>query len=103
MKKLLLAILIGIVCSLNFSFVNVLAGTTYTQQVVVVHNGDTLWNIAQDWTEQDEDVRDVIDRIVVANKLASASAVSAGQKLIVPVRSEQANDLMMVAAARERK
>jgi hypothetical protein len=30
MKKLLLAILIGIVCSLNFSFANVLAGTTYT-------------------------------------------------------------------------
>jgi hypothetical protein len=40
---------------------------------------------------------------VVANKLASASAVTAGQKLIVPVRSEQANDLMMVAAAKEKK
>ena len=103
MKKLLLAILIGIICSMNFSFANVLAGTTYKQQVVIVHRGDTLWNIAQAWTDKDEDVRGVIDRIVVANKLASASAVTAGQKLIVPVRSEQANDLMMVADAKEKK
>lgn len=100
MKKLLLAILLGIICSSSFSFTNVLAGTTYKQQVVTVHRGDTLWNIAQEWTDPDEDVRDVIDRIVVTNKLASASAVTAGQKLIVPVRSEQANDLMQVAAAK---
>jgi hypothetical protein len=103
MKKLLLAFLLGIVFSSGFNFTNVLAGDVYQQQVVTVHRGDTLWNIAQEWTESDEDVRDVIDRIVVTNKLASSSAINAGQQIIIPVRSIKAHDLMAVAAAQDKK
>ncbi len=86
MKKLLLAFLLGVFLSNGFSLTHVLAGDNYRQQAVTVRSGDTLWTIAQEWSDPDEDVRDVIDRIVAANKLSSSAAIGAGQQLVIPVR-----------------
>lgn len=86
MKKLLLAFLLGVFLSNGFSLTHVLAGDNYRLQAVTVRSGDTLWTIAQEWSDPDEDVRDVIDRIVTANKLSSSAAIGAGQQLVIPLR-----------------
>ena len=51
--------------------------------VVTVSAGQTLWQIASSVTAPGEDVRDVVDRLIVLNGL-SGSGVRAGQQLLVP-------------------
>jgi len=51
-------------------------------QTVVVQPGDTLWSIAQQ-VAPNADPRGVVDAIIAANHLASAS-VQAGQQLVMP-------------------
>jgi LysM repeat protein len=50
---------------------------------VVVEQGDTVWSIADRVTGPDEDVRAVVDAIVVLNDL-EGSVVVPGQVLQVP-------------------
>lgn len=100
MKKLLAAFCLGVVFSLVFNLGGLGIRDVYKQQVVTVQAGDTLWGIASAWSSQEEDVRDVIDRIVVENKLASSTAITSGQKLIVPVRQDRGR--LLVAQAQER-
>ncbi|QBX56062.1 LysM peptidoglycan-binding domain-containing protein [Nocardioides seonyuensis] len=62
------------------------AGTAPATEVVQVAPGDTLWGIASDVAD-DGDVRAMITEIERLNALDSA-AVSAGQKLRVPVATD---------------
>jgi len=57
----------------------------YEKQVVTVHTGDTLWDIAADWSGKEEDIREVIMRIQKENKL-TGSDLFVGQRLVIPVR-----------------
>lgn len=97
MKKLLAAFGLGIVFSLVLNLGGSWSREVYKNQLVTVHAGDTLWGIASVWSGQEEDVRDVINRIVVENKLPSSTAIISGQKLIVPVRQDR--EQMQVAQA----
>jgi Tfp pilus assembly protein FimV len=62
------------------------AGTAPATEIVMVGSGDTLWGIASD-ISTDRDVRDVMSEIERLNALDSV-ALSAGQKLRVPVTSD---------------
>lgn len=86
MKKFLLAFVLGAMLSGGFTYMTVSASPEiYEKQVVTVHTGDTLWDIAADWSGKEEDIREVILRIQKENNL-TGSGLSVGQRLVIPVR-----------------
>ena len=54
---------------------------TYTS--VKVEAGDTLWDIAREYGDPQEDVRDTVDAICMANDI-TASTLRAGDTILVP-------------------
>ena len=63
----------------------------------ILYTGDTMWAIADRWADQDEDVREVIYRICETNALANTN-LKPGQKLLVPVRVQFVDQLMVAEA-----
>ena len=99
MKRFLIAFLLGALMSGGFTYMTVSASPEiYEKQVITVHTGDTLWDIAADWSGKDEDIREVILRIQKDNKL-SGSNLAVGQQLVIPVRKTVAD---VVAEQNER-
>ena len=99
MKRFLIAFLLGALMSGGFTYMTVSASPEiYEKQVTTVHTGDTLWDIAADWSGRDEDIREVILRIQKENKL-SGSDLAVGQRLVIPVRKTVAD---VVAEQNER-
>ena len=91
MKKFLLAFVLGAMLSGGFTYMTVSASPEiYEKQVITVHTGDTLWDIAAEWSGKEEDIREVIMRIQKENKL-TGSALSVGQQLVIPVRKTVAD------------
>ena len=91
MKKFLLAFILGAMLSGGFTYMTVSASPEiYEKQVITVHTGDTLWDIAADWSGKDEDIREVIMRIQKENKL-TGSNLAVGQQLVIPVRKKVAD------------
>ena len=91
MKKFLLAFVLGAMLSGGFTYMTVSASPEiYEKQVITVHTGDTLWDIAADWSGKDEDIREVIMRIQKENKL-TGSNLAVGQQLVIPVRKTVAD------------
>ena len=75
----------------GFTYMTVSASPEiYEKQVITVHTGDTLWDIAADWSGKDEDIREVILRIQKENKL-KGSNLAVGQRLVIPVRKTVAD------------
>ena len=66
----------------------------YYNQKVTVHSGDTMWIIANRWSDDKEDVREVMHRICEANNLKSKH-VYPGQILTIPVKAVTHNDFML--------
>lgn len=87
MKKFLVVLSLGLTLYWSYSIIPMEAANHWQQKQVVVYGGDTLWNIAERWTEDGEDVRAVLYRIREANDLPGNSSLQPGQKLIVPVRT----------------
>lgn len=88
MKKIFLVLLGALVICSCYGVLDMEASTANMhKEQVVVHSGDTLWNIASRWTEKGEDVREVIYRIQQENKLDSTAFLQPGQKITVPVRT----------------
>ena len=99
MKRFLIAFLLGALMSGGFTYMTVSASPEiYEKQVITVHTGDTLWDIAADWSGWDEGIREVILRIQKENKL-SGSDLAVGQRLVIPVRKTVAD---VVAEQNER-
>jgi LysM repeat protein len=91
MKKFLLAFVLGAMLSGGFTYMTVSASPEiYEKQVITVHTGDTLWDIAAEWGGRDEDVREVILRIQKENNL-TGSDLAVGQQLVIPVRKKVAD------------
>ncbi len=98
MRKILFAFLLGAVLSGSLTYMHVSAAPeVYQKEVITVHTGDTLWDIASSWKQEDEDVREVIWRIQTENNLTS-SELMPGQQLRVPVRSESRETGLMMAS-----
>ena len=75
----------------GFTYMTVSASPEiYEKKVITVHTGDTLWDIAADWSGRDEDIREVILRIQKENKLAGSN-LAVGQQLVIPVRKTVAD------------
>ena len=72
----------------------------YRYETVTVYSGDNMWSIAEDLTGKNEDVREVISRIVEFNKLKTKH-IASGQVLIVPVRVEYKEQLMLAEVSPE--
>ena len=91
MKKFLIAFILGAMLSGGFTYMTVSASPDiYEKQVITVHTGDTLWDIAADWSGKDEDIREVILRIQKENNL-KGSNLAVGQRLVIPVRKKVAD------------
>lgn len=61
-------------------------GTQESQYItVVVRSGDTLWDIASEYTESNKDVRETIYNIKKTNNMDSAMLFP-GQELLIPVK-----------------
>lgn len=95
MKKLFALILMTTLLYTGYSFFR--EDAVYHNQQITVHTGDTMWAIADHWTEQGEDVREVIYRICEANALSNTN-LQPGQKLLVPVRTQFVDQLMVAEA-----
>ncbi|TAM57978.1 LysM peptidoglycan-binding domain-containing protein [bacterium] len=61
------------------------AAPTPRYATVVVHHGDTLWQIAASKTAADGNVEETMDGISAANHLPAGSAIVPGQHLRVPI------------------
>ena len=75
----------------SFTYMTVSASPEiYEKQIITVHTGDTLWDIAADWSGKDEDIREVILRIQKENNLIGSN-LAVGQQLVIPVRKKVAD------------
>ena len=91
MKRFLLAFVLGAMLSSGFTYMTVSASQDiYEKQIITVHTGDTLWDIAADWSGKDEDIREVILRIQKENNL-TGSNLAVGRQLVIPVRKTVAD------------
>lgn len=68
----------------------------YSYHNVTVNNGDTLWEIAGQYTENKEDIREVVFRICEENNLTDQK-IYPGQIIRVPVCGQTETGLMMAA------
>lgn len=78
------------------------APAAFVDRQVVVSSGDNLWGIAGRYATPEEDVREVIDRIVRVNRLDLTKAIQPGQKLTVPVKNTQLPDKKLALSAKSR-
>lgn len=62
---------------------NLPAEASLNEQVVTVHTGDTLWDIAKKYADGKDDIRYIIYSIKDRNGLQTAD-IKPGQKLIIP-------------------
>lgn len=77
-----LIIVTGVSTILGFNTVNSASMDQYKQ--IKVEAGDTIWNIAQEYTEPGEDVRNVVSDICDINEI-KADQLKAGMNLIIPL------------------
>lgn len=54
----------------------------------IIRSGDTLWDIAKEFTPEDRDCRDTIAEIEEVNDIEN-STIYAGQVIIVPIYEEE--------------
>lgn len=85
MKNVLTAVLFACVLYTGYS-IAFADEPVYTNHIVIVSSGDTLWDIAGRNTTAGEDVREVMFRIAEANGLHNKH-IYPGQALRVPLRS----------------
>ncbi len=70
------------------------ADPVYYNQKITVSSGDTMWSIANQWSDEKEDVREVMHRICQANNLTNKH-IYPGQVLTIPVKAVVHNDFML--------
>ena len=88
MKKLFVLMLMTTILYTGYNFLQ--DDTVYHYEQITVHTGDTMWAIADRWADQDEDVCET-------NALANTN-LKPGQKLLVPVRMQFVDQLMVAEA-----
>ena len=86
-------LLIALVAFAGFKVGYIMASPpiVYDNYMVTVCHGDTVWSIAERWSDKDEDIRDVMSRILKENHLES-KYIYPGQVLKVPVKAIKAKE-----------
>ncbi len=69
--------------SMFFIVVNALSTSSDVLVPVYVSEGDSLWKLSAQYSDDDVDIRDYIDRVVEINKLADVN-IKPGQLLMFP-------------------
>ena len=95
MKKLFVLMLMTTILYTGYNFLQ--EDTVYHYEQITVHTGDTMWAIADRWADQGEGVREVIYRICETNSLANTN-LKPGQKLLIPVKMQFVDQLMVAEA-----
>lgn len=95
MKKFFVLMLMTTILYTGYNLVQ--DDTVYHYEQITVHTGDTMWAIADRWSEQGEDVREVIYRICETNALDNTN-LKPGQKLMIPVKMQFVDQLMVAEA-----
>ena len=95
MKKLFVLMLMTTILYTGYNFLQ--EDTVYHYEQITVHTGDTMWAIADRWADQGEDVPEVIYRICETNSLANTN-LKPGQKLLIPVKMQFVDQLMVAEA-----
>ena len=95
MKKLFVLMLMTTILYTGYNLVQ--DDTVYHYEQITVHTGDTMWAIADRWSEQGEDVREVIYRICETNALDNTN-LKPGQKIMIPVKMQFVDQLMVAEA-----
>ena len=95
MKMLFVLMLMTTILYTGYKFLQ--EDTVYHYEQITVHTGDTMWAIADRWADQGEDVREVIYRICETNSLANTN-LKPGQKLLIPVKMQFVDQLMVAEA-----
>ncbi|MGI6093539.1 MAG: LysM peptidoglycan-binding domain-containing protein [Veillonellaceae bacterium] len=62
---------------------------TSSYENVYVRSGDTVWHIAAKYTDDSEDIRDLVLAIIKINKLNNNAQVYPGQTLKVPQKTQR--------------
>lgn len=88
MGKFLFGVFVGMVIGVYGYMTYTAPEPEYTNVVVTVASGETLWEIAGRYRHSEEDIRLVVDRIRKANKLNQCT-IHPGQGLVVPVLKEE--------------
>ena len=89
MKKITMIIITVI---LIFVGVNLTFGETVSKnenvsyKEITISKGDTLWDISQKYKNDDESIKDYVNKIIEFNNMKS-DRINAGQKLIVIINS----------------
>lgn len=89
MKKITMIVITVI---LIFAGVNLTFGKTVSKnenvsyKEITISKGDTLWDISQKYKNDDESVKDYVNKIMEFNNMKS-DRINAGQKLIVIINS----------------
>ena len=89
MKKITMIVITVI---LIFAGVNLTFGETVSKnenvsyKEITISKGDTLWDISQKYKNDDESVKDYVNKIMEFNNMKS-DRINAGQKLIVIINS----------------
>ena len=89
MKKITMIIITVI---LIFVGVNLTFGETVSKnenvsyKEITISKGDTLWDISQKYKNDDESIKDYVNKIMEFNNMKS-DRINAGQKLIVIINS----------------
>jgi hypothetical protein len=79
-------VVFGIIFSLVGSFLVLAFGDTptMTTTVATVYEGDSLWTLAAEYTDNRVDPRDWVHEVIQLNGLSSAT-IFPGQQLVVPI------------------
>ncbi len=89
MKKITMIVITVI---LIFAGVNLTFGETVSKnenvsyKEITISKGDTLWDISQKYKNDDESIKDYVNKIMEFNNMKS-DRINAGQKLIVIINS----------------
>lgn len=94
MKKILAIMCLSVILYAGYNMVFA-EEYVYKNDIVTVGKGETLWEIAWRYREEDEDIRDVIDRICDANGITQC-IIYPGQDLYVPVRVDNSGSQVAV-------
>lgn len=85
-KKILLVLVILVVSVLLIGWIK---GPSKAERYepYVIRSGDTLWDIAVEFTPEDRDCRDTIDEIKEVNGIGND--IYTGQVIVVPIYEEE--------------
>ncbi len=84
--RVLAVLIISLILWYNFNIQESYAYSANQYLTIYVESGDSVWSIARRHVQANEDIRELMYRIRIANNLDASATVFPGQSLRVPIR-----------------